>query len=316
MEARKLSDELKTKSTDADPNLLQSLDAMGYDEAAQYVYGMHYDQWKKRYAKKASDETMQKFNDSKPLWAKHDKAALAKRAEAPAGEPRERVGAGETTTTTTSSTSASTSLLSNVCCQDVDAPPAPKAPAPARKSKSSARVLPTYEGPAPPKISFSLAVLTVSDRAASGDYTTGDLSGPAVQEAVQSAVASYGGSVQVSSVETAIVPDETTEIQGKLKEWSDDAKVNLILTTGGTGFSSRDITPEATNAVVDKVCEGIVTFCTMQCARIQPLSSLSRGSAGIRGKTLIVNLPGNPKGVGEIIPILLPLALHAIEDLA
>jgi gephyrin len=158
--------------------------------------------------------------------------------------------------------------------------------------------------------------LTVSDRASSGGYETGDLSGPAVQEAVAAAVASYGDSVTQKSTETAIVPDNTEAIQSKLKEWADNAQLDLILTTGGTGFSPRDVTPEATNNVVDRICGGLVSFCTMECAKFQPLASLSRGTAGTRGKTLIVNLPGNPKGVQEIIPVLLPLALHAISDMS
>ena len=284
-------------------SIQQALDAMGYDEAAQYVYGMHYGDWKKRHAKKASEETMQKYNDSKALWATHDKDLLTKRSEMP---PTEKLGAmyGKPNVSTTTSV-----LLSNVCCQDVDAS------APPVHKTSRTRELPSYQPPLPPNGAFTLGILTVSDRASSGEYDTGDLSGPAVKEAVESLVASYGEKVRIRSTATAIVPDDVDAIQSKLKEWADNSRLQIILTTGGTGFSARDVTPEATNLVVDRVCEGLVTFCILESAKMQPLASLSRGTAGIRGSTLIVNLPGNPKGVQEIIPVLLPLVLHAVAQL-
>jgi molybdenum cofactor synthesis domain-containing protein len=128
-------------------------------------------------------------------------------------------------------------------------------------------------------------------------------------------VAVYGSDVAVTTTEIGIVPDESDAIQSKLKEWADSMQLDLILTTGGTGFSPRDLTPEATQAVVDRTCEGLVSFCTLECTKSQVLATLSRGTAGVRGKTLIANLPGNPKGVDEIIPILLPLALHAVADM-
>jgi gephyrin len=316
VEARKLSDSLRTEGNSDNVlvqeeelgKILQSLDAMGYEEAAQHVYGMNYGDWKKRHAKKASDEQMQRFNDSKPIWAPHDKQLLAKIIENP---PAEKL---QTVTTTKIETPGSSSLLSNVCCQDVDEPPPPE---PAKKKSSRTRELPPYQPPNPPSgVSFSLGILTVSDRASFGGYQTGDLSGPAVQQAVKVAVASYGNSVTQKKTEYAIVPDEMEAIELKLKEWADTLRLDLILTTGGTGFSPRDVTPEATNNVVDKPCGGLVSFCTMECSKMQPLASLSRGTAGIRGTTLIANLPGNPKGSQEIVPILLPLVLHAISDMS
>lgn len=316
MEARTLSDAIKRDGqvdgvTVKDlGNVLQSLDALGYDEAAQHVYGMHYDDWKKRHARKASDETMQRFNDSKPLWAKHNKEVLAKRADAPTIGRRvnKEVSIAE-------KESGSKNLLSNVCCQDVDATTQHSVVEKPICNTGTRGDLPLYEPPTPPDISFSLGILTISDRASAGQYVTGDLSGPAVEKAVEEAIDGYGGAVKQVSTITSIVSDELEDIKAQLIEWSDVSRVNLILTTGGTGFSPRDQTPEATNAVVDRVCDGLVSFCTMECAKLQPMASLSRGSAGVRGTTLIVNLPGNPKGVGEIVPILLPLALHAIADL-
>ncbi len=321
MEARKLSDLLKAEaqiginnadSTEDLNAILQSLDAMGYDEAAQYVYGMKYDEWKQVHSKKATDEAMQKFNDSTPLWATYNKEILVKRAEQPASKKLGRA-ASALYKTGEGSDGASSHLLSNVCCQDIDTPNPIATESYSKKSRT--RELPQYQPPMPPSVSFSVGILTVSDRASSGQYETGDLSGPAVKEAVESAVDSYGEKVKLQSTCLAIVPDDIEMIQSKLKEWADESKVDLIITTGGTGFSHRDVTPEATNLVVDLACDGLLAFCTMECAKMQPLASLSRGSAGVRGKTLIVNLPGNPKGVHEIVPILLPLALHAVADL-
>ncbi|CAJ1936299.1 unnamed protein product [Cylindrotheca closterium] len=313
VEARKLSDDMKNGEETKVENLdgvLQSLDAMGYDEAAQYVYGMAYGDWKKRHAKKASDEKMELFNSSKPLWAKHDKTVLAKRAEAPASQ----AASVEKSSDSSKATGGASPLLSNVCCQDVDnstnqiEPPKPK-------STSRTRQLPPFEAPPPPTISFSLGVLTVSDRASTGEYKTGDLSGPAVKEAVVNAVKSYGESVKISKSEISIVPDEPEAIQRKLKEWADGSSYDMILCTGGTGFGSRDVTPEAASEVFERSCEGLMTFVTMECAKMQPLAALSRGTAGTRGNTLIATLPGNPKASKEIIPILLPLALHAVADM-
>lgn len=264
VEARKLSDSLKGEISKSDnntsettqelENILQSLDAMGYDEAAQYVYGMNYGDWKKRHSKKVSDEQMQRFNDSKPVWAKHDKMILAKRAEVPA----QKVPSATTCPPSDgASPLPSSSLLSNVCCQDVESDSTKiQSSSNNPKPPSKSRQLPPFQVPVPPTVSFSLGVLTVSDRAFSGDYKTGDLSGPAVQDAVKAAVEGYNinsnnnndtSTVVIKQSEIAIVPDDSEAIQSKLKEWSDESKLDLILTTGGTGFSARDVTPEATN---------------------------------------------------------------------
>lgn len=320
VEARQLSNRIKegksadiargtSKMEDGD-QIMQSLDALGYDEAAQYVYGMANGDWKKRHAKKASDEQMERYNQSQPMWASHDKEVLAKRTE----DPGKKMGNVSVITTQPA--------LSNVCCQDVeDATTTVIAPIVENKVKveaanaSASRQLPPYTPPSPPAVSITLGVLTVSDRASAGEYTSGDLSGPAVQRAVEAALETYKSKVVLTAIEVGTVPDESDLIESKLREWADDKKLDLIFTTGGTGFSPRDVTPEATHAVVNKVCEGLVSFCTMQCSKLQPLASLSRGTAGVRGKTLIANLPGNPRGVDEIIPILLPLALHAVADI-
>ena len=327
IEARKLSDSLKSNNKNSDEemkqedlnSILKSLDAMGYDEAAQYVYGMDYKDWKKAHSKKATDNQMNKFNASKPMWATHNKDLLAKRSDEP-GNDIKGVGAGSIGSKAAGTTS-STSLLSNVCCQDVDGPnPSSQDEPVLKKTKiSTSRELPPFMPPAPPSMSFTLGILTISDRASANEYETGDLSGPAVLDAVDKYVAGTSGnhSIKMTSHHSCIVPDDMDHIQSKLRDWSDgdNKSLDLILTTGGTGFANRDVTPEATLQVIDHKCSGLVEFCIMECSKIQPLAALSRGIAGIRRSTLIVNLPGNPKGVQEIIPILLPLALHAISDL-
>jgi molybdenum cofactor synthesis domain-containing protein len=111
-----------------------------------------------------------------------------------------------------------------------------------------------------------------------------------------------------------IVPDDSEAIQSQLHVRSKE-KMQLIFTAGNTGFSPRDVTPEATRSVLDQECAGLMAFCTSECSRFQPLSSLSRGMAGILGKTLIVNLPGNSKRVTESVPILLPVILHGLVDI-
>ena len=310
MEARKLSDEIQGED---EKELAKALDALGYDEAAQYVYGMMYPEWKKRHAQKASDEQMENFNNSKPLWASHDKQLLAKRNE-------EIPGASSTAATATPSppkTTSKSSLLSNVCCEDIDnidntkSASAVRVPAPQIPATVNAAFVP----PALPKIYFSLGVLTVSDRAASGDYPEGDLSGPMVQEVVASILESSSNNTKTNDIQTAIVPDEMDVIQTQLVDWTTKGSLDLILTTGGTGFSSRDVTPEATSAILDKACDGLMSFCSSSLTQIQPLAALSRGTAGVRGSTLICNLPGNPQAIREILPVLLPLALQAVADM-
>jgi gephyrin len=312
VEARSLSKELKKNDNgDGNAELIRALDALGYDEAAEHVYGMEYAEWKKRHAKKASDEVMEKFNASKPLWAKHDKELLATRAPKPE--------------TPVAPTDAKPTLLSNVCCQDPEEAASAPLSVGNATNKEARAVTPKVPDPPAGTTKFSLSILTISDRASSGEYETGDLSGPAVTNAVTNVVkemmrrqpSSNGDSkVEFKVSKTAIATDDVDSIQGKLKEWSSgDEAVDLILTTGGTGFSKRDVTPEATRGILSSECHGLMSYIASECSKLQPLAALSRGTAGIVKKTFIANLPGNPNGVDEIIPLLLPLALHAIVDM-
>jgi molybdenum cofactor synthesis domain-containing protein len=152
-------------------------------------------------------------------------------------------------------------------------------------------------------MSIKFAILTVSDRSSSGKRE--DRSGPLLQQAVIDS----GWEVK----QTDIVSDDFSEIVDKLQTWSDSGEINLILTTGGTGFSSRDVTPEATTAVIDRQAPGLAEAMRAGSLSITPHAMLSRSEAGIRKKTLIINLPGSPKGALENFRIVAPVLAHAVQ---
>ncbi|RAQ97268.1 molybdopterin adenylyltransferase [Thermogemmatispora tikiterensis] len=151
---------------------------------------------------------------------------------------------------------------------------------------------------------ITVGVLTISDGAFHG--TRQDTSG----QTIRSLVAQLPEAVV--SV-TAIVPDEREQIEAVLRSWCDEQRLNLILTTGGTGLAPRDVTPEATRAVIEREAPGLAE--AMRAASLQhtPFGMLSRGIAGTRGQTLIVNLPGSPKAVQECLETILPVLPHAIN---
>ncbi len=148
-----------------------------------------------------------------------------------------------------------------------------------------------------------VAVLTVSDRAARGQRE--DASGPALRELVQA----QGWEV----VAQVIVPDEIPAIQETLVQWADARGCDLILTTGGTGFAPRDVTPEASLSVVERPAPGLTEAMRAASLKITPHAMLSRAAAGIRGRTLIVNLPGSPKAAVENLQVVLPVLPHAVQ---
>ena len=134
-----------------------------------------------------------------------------------------------------------------------------------------------------------------------------DTSGPALCAILKE----YGLEV----VYTAIVPDETSDIQRELIQCADERRIALVLTTGGTGFSPRDITPEATKAVIERETPGIPEAMRAESMRITPRGCLSRSAAGIRGRTLIVNLPGSEKAAKENILAVMDALLHGLDIL-
>ncbi|RUM88667.1 MAG: molybdenum cofactor biosynthesis protein [Thermodesulfatator sp.] len=148
-------------------------------------------------------------------------------------------------------------------------------------------------------------VLTVSDRGARGERE--DLSGRFLQEKLKAA------GFEVAAYE--IVPDEYEEIVALLVDWADRLKLDLILTTGGTGLSPRDITPEATRAVLEREAPGIAEALRAKGLQHTPYAMLSRGRAGLRRQTLIINLPGSPQAVKEAWEVLSPVLKHALEKI-
>ena len=150
-----------------------------------------------------------------------------------------------------------------------------------------------------------VAIITASDSGYGGERE--DLSGPAAREIVEKA------GYEVVSMD--ILPDDQVMLAGKLQEIADTGKAELILTTGGTGFSERDITPEATEEVIERKVPGIPEAIRAYSMTITKRAMLSRGTAGIRGKTLIVNLPGSPKAVKECLEYIIDALGHGIEIL-
>jgi molybdenum cofactor synthesis domain-containing protein len=153
--------------------------------------------------------------------------------------------------------------------------------------------------------SIRAGVVTVSDKGYAGERE--DSSGPLLSELLRR--------LGIEVVSQTIVPDERDEIEKLLRSLADETRVDLVVTTGGTGPAPRDVTPEATLAVIDREMPGLAEVLRFEGYRRTPMAVLSRGVSGIRGATLIVNLPGNPKAVREGMESLSPILRHAIKML-
>jgi molybdenum cofactor synthesis domain-containing protein len=116
-----------------------------------------------------------------------------------------------------------------------------------------------------------------------------------------------------SVIKQAILPDEESRIRAALIEWADSGEMDVILTTGGSGFAPRDVTPEATRAVIDREAPGLAEAMRAASLKITPHAMLSRSVAGMRGATLIINLPGSPTGAEENLQVILPVLPHAVQ---
>jgi molybdopterin adenylyltransferase len=151
---------------------------------------------------------------------------------------------------------------------------------------------------------INAGILTLSDKGSRGERV--DLSGPAIRDIVTSAL-------DCRVVKYEMIPDDKDLIAQKLAAWADEGGLDIILTTGGTGLAARDVTPEATLSVIDKEIPGIPEAVRIATLQKTPAAMLSRSVAGLRKKTLIINMPGSPKAVREYLEVLVPAIPHAVE---
>lgn len=152
-----------------------------------------------------------------------------------------------------------------------------------------------------------VGILTVSDRAFRQQYE--DQSGPVIRRLVEERL-------RWEIAEVATVPDEIEQIEKALVGWVDDRHLDVVFTTGGTGFAPRDVTPEATRAVIEREAPGLAEAMRVASLQVTPHAMLSRAVCGIRAQTLIVNLPGSPKAAKENLEVLAPVLPHALELLS
>ncbi len=152
---------------------------------------------------------------------------------------------------------------------------------------------------------YKVGIITASDKGSRGQRV--DLSGQAIEEILCK-------NERLTVVKKVILADEIELLINEMKVMCDEG-LDLILTTGGTGFSPRDVTPEATLAVIERRTPGIPEAMRVMSIKITPRGMLSRGEAGIRGKTLIINMPGSPKAVKEVLEYILPSVLHGLDIL-
>uniref|UniRef100_A0A7S1L2D7 molybdopterin molybdotransferase n=1 Tax=Alexandrium catenella TaxID=2925 RepID=A0A7S1L2D7_ALECA len=249
---------------------------MEYSEACERIYGEPIAQWKKQHQKTASEDQMKIFEESKAKHARTDPGPAL--LAAAAAQP-----------------SVPAAGHSTVCGMDCDAPP------PAALEHSG------------PAVTARIAVLTASDRASDGVYE--DQSGPGVVACVQ-AFAQASGTLAASVAHQKVVRDEEALIYETLQEWSEARDCDVIITTGGTGFGPRDVTPEATRRIIARPAEGLARAMAWQTSFQEPHSILSRGTCGVTSTgVLVVNLPGNPAAVKQCLSVLLPVLPHALQML-
>jgi molybdopterin adenylyltransferase len=148
-------------------------------------------------------------------------------------------------------------------------------------------------------------VITVSDKGSAGQRE--DQSGPEVEMILKT--------IGIEVIRRAVIPDEMQQIRDAIVDFADRQQIDLIVTTGGTGVAPRDVTPDATLGVIDKEVLGMAEAMRRESHKITPHALISRAVVGIRGLTLIINLPGSPKGVRENLAVLLPALPHAIEKI-
>ena len=150
---------------------------------------------------------------------------------------------------------------------------------------------------------FNLGILTISTKGYAGQRE--DASGPAIKDVL--------AAIDARAVKYEIVPDDKDMIVSKLIEWADGGTVDVLVTTGGTGLSPTDVTPEATLAVIDRLVPGLPERMRAETLKKAPTAVLSRAVAGLRKRCLIINLPGSPKAVRECLEVIMPVIPHAVD---
>jgi molybdopterin adenylyltransferase len=154
-------------------------------------------------------------------------------------------------------------------------------------------------------MALRVGILTVSDKGARGERV--DTSGQAIREML--------APLEATIERYEVVPDEKEVVASRLRQWADEADLALIVTNGGTGVAPRDVTPEATLSVVERLVPGIAEAMRQEGLKHTPMSMISRAVVGVRGRTLIVNLPGSERGVRQNLAYVLPVLSHAVEML-
>ena len=269
--------------------------------------------WKKKHQTKATPEQMALFEANAHLHAKHPKLDdPPPPSSAPAPKPAPAPAAA---------TATAAGGLSDVCCTPEEeispASCAPRSSAPPADPNLPADATETLTTPPPPGAATGLAlrvgILTVSDRAHARVYE--DESGPAVRLAMLAHAEASENAFHVFSTLRYIVPDDKVMIMARIKEMT-AAGCNVVLTTGGTGCAPRDVTPEATAAVLHRMVPGIPAAMLRASLERQPHAALSRAVAGVRDRTLVINLPGRPQAARDNLAAIIGIVPHAVRQIA